>query len=132
MAAELARRSLGARSVESRRCPVLFEPRTAATLVGELAGALTGAAQYRRMSFLPDPIGRRVAASHLNLHEDPFEPLGLVSGGFDSEGRRIGACDPAGRRGRGAVPVQLFGAQAGSGFDRQCRWLLQSAPDQHR
>ncbi|MEJ8630425.1 metallopeptidase TldD-related protein [Sphingomonas sp. I4] len=38
------------------------------------------------MSFLPDPIGRRVAALHLSLHEDPFEPLGLASGGFDSEG----------------------------------------------
>ncbi|MDY0958859.1 metallopeptidase TldD-related protein [Sphingomonas sp. CFBP8993] len=86
LAAERARGSLGAKAVDSRRCPVLFEPRTAATLVGELAGALTGAAQYRRMSFLPDPIGRRVAAPHLSLHEDPFEPLGLASGGFDSEG----------------------------------------------
>lgn len=86
LAAERARRSLGAKAVDSRRCPVLFEPRTAATLVGELAGALSGAAQYRRMSFLPDPVGRRVAAAHLSLHEDPFEALGLASGGFDSEG----------------------------------------------
>ncbi|MFD1033504.1 TldD/PmbA family protein [Sphingomonas hankookensis] len=86
IAAERARRSLGAKAVDSRRCPVLFEPRTAATLVGELAGALTGAAQYRRMSFLPDPIGRQVAAAHLSLHEDPFEVLGLASGGLDSEG----------------------------------------------
>ncbi|WP_029011779.1 TldD/PmbA family protein [Niveispirillum irakense] len=86
IAAGRVHRSLGAKGVGSRRCPVLFEPRTAATLVGELAGALTGAAQYRRMSFLPDPVGRRVAALHLDLWEDPFEPLGLASGGFDSEG----------------------------------------------
>ncbi|MCT8001976.1 metallopeptidase TldD-related protein [Sphingomonas sanguinis] len=86
IAAGRARSALGARAIDSRRCAVLFEPRTAATLVGELAGALTGAAQYRRMSFLPDPIGRRVAAPHLSLREDPFEPLGLASGGFDSEG----------------------------------------------
>lgn len=85
-AADRVRRALGARAVGSRRCPVLFEPRTAATLVGELAGALTGVAQYRRMSFLPDPLGRGVAAAHLDLHEDPFEPLGLASGGFDGEG----------------------------------------------
>jgi len=85
-AADRARCALGARAVGSRRCPVLFEPRTASTLVGELAGALTGAAQYRRMSFMPDPLGRSVAAAHLDLHEDPFEPLGLTSGGFDSEG----------------------------------------------
>jgi len=85
-AADRARSALGARSLDSRRCPVLFEPRVAATLVGELAGALTGTAQHRRMSFLPDPVGRGVAAPHLDLHEDPFEPLGLASGGFDSEG----------------------------------------------
>jgi PmbA protein len=38
------------------------------------------------MTFLPDPLGRQVAAEHLILHEDPFEPFGLASGGFDSEG----------------------------------------------
>lgn len=85
-AADRACRSLGARSIGSRHCSVLFEPRTAASLVDSLAGALTGAAQYRRMSFLPDPLGRAVAAAHLELREDPFEPLGLASGGFDSEG----------------------------------------------
>lgn len=85
-AADRARSALGGRPIASRRCPVLFEARTAATLVGELAGALTGMAQYRGMTFLPDPLGRRVAASHLDLTEDPFEPMGLGSGGFDSEG----------------------------------------------
>jgi PmbA protein len=85
-AADRAGRSLGARSIGSRHCPVLFAPRTAASLVDSLAGALSGAAQYRRMSFLPEPLGRTVAAAHLDLREDPFEPLGLASGGFDSEG----------------------------------------------
>ncbi|MES1986094.1 MAG: metallopeptidase TldD-related protein [Pseudomonadota bacterium] len=85
-AADRARQALGGRTIGSRRCAVLFDPRTASTLVGELAGALTGHAQYRKMSFLPDPIGRSIAAPHLDLSEDPFEPLGLASGGFDSEG----------------------------------------------
>ncbi len=85
-AAAHARRALGARAVGSRRCAVLFDPRTAATLIDIVAGALNGASQYRRMSFLPDPVGRCVAAAHLDLREDPFEPLGLASGGFDSEG----------------------------------------------
>ena len=85
-AADRVRRGLGARAIGSRRCPVLFEPRLAAALVADLAGALTGAAQMRRMSYLLDPLGREAAASHLSLHEDPFEPLGLASGGFDSEG----------------------------------------------
>lgn len=85
-AADRARQALGARPIPSRRCPVLFAPRTAAILVSELAGALTGNAQYRKMSFLHDPIGRAVVAPHLDLSENPFEPLGLASGVFDSEG----------------------------------------------
>ncbi|WP_322963923.1 TldD/PmbA family protein [Sphingomonas fuzhouensis] len=85
-AADRARAGLGARAVPSRRGPVLFDPRTAMSLVSDLAGALTGMAQFRGMSFLRDPLGRSVAAAHLDLVEDPFEPLGLASGGFDSEG----------------------------------------------
>tara|TARA_A100001391_G_scaffold201546_1_gene188854 strand:- start:25969 stop:27321 length:1353 start_codon:yes stop_codon:yes gene_type:complete len=85
-AADRAGSALGARSIRSSRTPVLFDARTAASLAGELAGTLTGMAQYRKMSFLADPIGRAVCASHINLSEDPFEPLGLASGGFDSEG----------------------------------------------
>jgi PmbA protein len=75
-----------ARSVSSQRAAVLFDPRTASSLVGEWARALTGMAQYRRDTFLPDPLNRPIAASHLDLIEDPFEPYGLASGGFDSEG----------------------------------------------
>ncbi|MQP65082.1 hypothetical protein GE253_06945 [Niveispirillum sp. SYP-B3756] len=85
-AAERALSALGARTVKSGRYPVLFDARTAHSLVGELAGALTGMAQHRKMSFLANPLGRAVAAPHLDLIEDPFEPLGMASGGFDSEG----------------------------------------------
>jgi PmbA protein len=85
-AADRARAALGARAIASRRCPVLFVPRTAMSLVSDLAGALTGMAQFRGMTFLRAPLGQRVTASHLHLTEDPFEPLGLASGAFDSEG----------------------------------------------
>lgn len=85
-AANRALQALNARPVASQRCPVLFDPRTAAGLVAEFASALTGQAQYRKMSFLAEPLGRQIAASHLQLEEDPFEPLGLASAGFDSEG----------------------------------------------
>ncbi|QXT35637.1 hypothetical protein KV697_18330 [Sphingomonas sanguinis] len=85
-AADRARAGLGARAVTSRRCSVLFDPRTAVSLVSDLSGALTGMAQVRGMSFLREPLGQSVAAAHLDLIEDPFEPLGLASGGFDSEG----------------------------------------------
>jgi PmbA protein len=75
-----------ARSVPSQRSAVLFDPRTASSLVGEWARAMSGTAQYRRDTFLPDPVNRSIGAAHLDLIEDPFEPYGLASGGFDSEG----------------------------------------------
>lgn len=78
--------ALGGRSVPSHRGAVLLEPRVATVLIDEIVGALSGMAQFRKASFLVDPIGRLVAAAHLDLVEDPFEPLGLASGGFDSEG----------------------------------------------
>jgi PmbA protein len=81
-----ARSVLNARPAPIWRGPVMFEPRAAAGLVGELAGALGGMAQCRKMTFLPDPLGRQVAAEHVCLDEDPFEPFGLASGGFDSDG----------------------------------------------
>lgn len=76
----------GARAIDSRRCPILFEPRAAAMLVGDLVGALSGAPQYMKQSFFPDPIGKRLLADHLDLEEDPFEPFGLASAAFDGEG----------------------------------------------
>ncbi len=77
---------LGGRSIASRRVPVLFDARIAAVIVGDLVGALSGGSQYRRASFLPDAIGTRVAAPHIQLSEDPYEPYGMASGGFDGEG----------------------------------------------
>ncbi|TWB43945.1 TldD/PmbA family protein [Nitrospirillum pindoramense] len=77
---------LGARTVPSVTGPVLFSPRTAQALIEDLVGALMGAAQYRRASFLAGALGERVAADHLDLLEDPFEPWGLASGAYDGEG----------------------------------------------
>lgn len=77
---------LGARAVPGQKAPVLFEARVATALIGSLVDALSGNPQSRRATFLPDALGRAVAAPHLDLDEDPFEPFGLASGGFDREG----------------------------------------------
>lgn len=81
-----ARDQLGARSVSAQGAPVLFEARAASALIGDLVGALSGQPQHRGATFLPDALGKRVAADHLDLLEDPLEPFGLASGGFDGEG----------------------------------------------
>lgn len=86
IAAEKALGMLGAEGLATRRVPVLVDAPVASSLVRDMCGQLSGAAQFRRMTFLPDAVGRQLAASHLTLEEDPFEPYGLASGTFDSEG----------------------------------------------
>ncbi len=86
IAAEKALGMLGAEGLATRRAPVLVDAPVASSLVRDLCAQLTGAAQFRRMTFLPEAMGRPLTASHLTLHEDPFEPYGLASSTFDSEG----------------------------------------------
>lgn len=85
-AIERVLRQTGARGMTTRACPVLFDSTIAASLIDGLTGALTGRAQDQKATFLPDALGRRVLAPHLDLVEDPFEPYGLASGASDSEG----------------------------------------------
>lgn len=85
-AADRARSKLGAHDITTRRSTVLFDSTIAASLVSELCQALMGAAQFRRMTFLPDALGRTATAAHLHLVEDPFEPFGLASATHDGEG----------------------------------------------
>lgn len=89
LAARVAARAaarLGARTAPSMRGPVMFEARMAMEFLQDTIGALDGMAQWRGASFLPDAIGRRIAADHVQLVEDPFEDFALGSAPFDSEG----------------------------------------------
>ena len=86
IAAEKALRMLGAEGLTTRRVPVLVDAPVASSLVRDLCAQLSGTAQFQRLTFLPDAMGRPLAAAHLTLEEDPFEPFGLASAAFDSEG----------------------------------------------
>ncbi len=77
---------LGARSLSTRTCPVLFVPETARGLIGHFLSAISGGAQYRRASFLLDHAGKAVFPSGFALVERPHLPRGFGSSGFDAEG----------------------------------------------
>jgi PmbA protein len=85
-AAERALARLDARSLSTRKVPVLFESPLACGLIGHLVGAVSGTALYRRSSFLLDSLGQPVMAPHLDLIEDPHLPAEMGSAAFDSEG----------------------------------------------
>lgn len=86
-AAERAVRRLGARRVPTCEVPVIFEPRTARSLLGNLAGCLNGIAIYRNASFLAERLGEVVAAPSVSVVDDGRRPGGLGSRPFDAEGQ---------------------------------------------
>jgi PmbA protein len=74
------------RKVDTRKVPVVFDPRVAGGLIGHLAGAINGAAIARKTSFLKDKLGAQVFASGIRIVDDPLRRRGLRSRPFDAEG----------------------------------------------
>ncbi len=86
IAAERALRRLHARKVETTRVPVVFEPRTAGTLVGSIFEAVSGDAIYRKASFLAGKLGQRIASEQVTVVDDATIPGLFGSSPFDDEG----------------------------------------------
>ena len=59
-AGERAVKRLNPRKVETRRVPVVYDPRVAGSLVGHLASAINGSSIARKTSFLKDRMGERL------------------------------------------------------------------------
>jgi PmbA protein len=85
-AAARALRRLGAVKVDTQRVPVIFEPRTARTLLGNIFEAVDGRAIYRRASFLAGKLGEKIADERITLVDDGTIPGLFGSSPFDDEG----------------------------------------------
>ncbi len=86
VAADRVLRRLGARKVETQRVPVVFEPRTARTLLSNLFEAVHGESIYRHASFLAGKLGEQVAAETLTVIDDGTIPGLFGTTPFDDEG----------------------------------------------
>jgi PmbA protein len=86
VAAERTLRRLGARKVPTCEVPVVFDPETAAELMGTLFRALSGYSVFRNATFLKDRVGEEVASPLLTLVDDGRRHRGLGSRPFDGEG----------------------------------------------
>jgi PmbA protein len=86
LAGERALARLGARRLTTRKAPVAFAPDMARGLIGHFIGAIRGASQYRKASFLLDAAGSQVFPAFLQMHERPHLPKALASSPFDQEG----------------------------------------------
>ncbi|MBI1789061.1 MAG: TldD/PmbA family protein [Acidobacteria bacterium] len=86
IAARRALRRLGARKVDTQKAPVVFEPRAARDLLGDLFEAVHGEAIYRQASFLAGKLGQRVASEKLTIIDDGTIPSLFGTSPFDDEG----------------------------------------------
>ncbi|MGI8989761.1 MAG: TldD/PmbA family protein [Bryobacteraceae bacterium] len=86
IAAERTLRRLGAVKVETQRVPVIFEPRTARSLLENLFEAIEGRSIYRQSSFLAGKLGEKVAAESVTVIDDGTMRGLFGTSPFDDEG----------------------------------------------
>jgi len=85
-AAEKTIKRLGARSLTTRQCPVLYSADVASSLIGSLIGAISGGSIYRKSSFLLDAVDTQILPSFIHIHEQPHLKMALGSSLYDAEG----------------------------------------------
>lgn len=85
-AAERTILRLGARSLTTRQCPVLYSAEVASGLFGSLVGAISGSNLYRKSSFLLDALDKQVFPAFVDIDEYPYLTSALGSAVYDSEG----------------------------------------------
>lgn len=74
------------RKAKSQAVPVVFDPRESAGLIGHLAGAISGGAIARGVSFLKECMGTEIFSPAITIIDDPHRLRGLRSKPFDGEG----------------------------------------------
>jgi PmbA protein len=85
-AGERAVSRLGSRKLTTRRAPIAYSPDMARGLFRHFIGAIRGASQYRKASFLLNAAGEEIFPAFLQMYERPHILKGLASAPFDGEG----------------------------------------------
>jgi PmbA protein len=88
---EAARRTLaklGSRKLDTQEVPVIFDPDAGRSLLGLLAGCVTGGSVWRKSSYLAERLGTRIASDLVTVVDDPLIPRAPGSQTYDGEGLR--------------------------------------------
>ncbi|MGB2694618.1 MAG: TldD/PmbA family protein [Dehalococcoidia bacterium] len=85
-AAARAVAKLGARKVETKAMPVVWEAPMSRALLQLIGQAVSGELLYRRSTFLAEREGEQVASPLVTITDDPLLPGRLGSRPFDAEG----------------------------------------------
>ncbi|MDQ6951280.1 MAG: TldD/PmbA family protein [Mariprofundales bacterium] len=87
-AAQRVVRRLNPGTMASGKTTVVFEPRTATSLLGHLTSAINGRAVLQQRSFLTDALGQSLFPNSVCIDDIPNHPQGLGNRLFDGEGTR--------------------------------------------
>ncbi len=85
-AAERTVNRLGARSLSTRKCPVMFAADVSGGLIGHFISAIRGGNLYRKSTFLLDSLGSQVFPDFIDIYEQPLLSQAMGSASYDSEG----------------------------------------------
>jgi PmbA protein len=86
---EAARRTLaklGSRKLETQEVAVVFDPDAGRSILGLLAGCVTGGSVWRKSSYLAERQGDRIASELVSVVDDPLIRRAPGSRPFDGEG----------------------------------------------
>jgi len=86
LSAEKAISRLGAKSISTRKCPVILTPELSVGLFSSFLSAINGNNIYKKNSFLIDHLGEKIFSEHISIEEIPNLNEGLGTRPFDSEG----------------------------------------------
>ena len=85
-AARRTLRKLGAKSVATCEVPVVFDPDSARSILGMMAGCVMGSSIWRKSSYLLGREGTEVASSLVTIVDDPLIKRAPGSRPYDGEG----------------------------------------------
>ena len=85
-AAILARQKLGAKSLKTQKCTVVFIAKLAKGLFATLLAALNGSRQYKKHTFLLNSVGQLVLPKSISVLEKPFAKKTIGAQAFDDDG----------------------------------------------
>lgn len=91
IAEEAAKRAvdrLNPGSMDGGMTTVIFEPRTATSLLGHLVGAINGRAIVQQRSFLTDALDSKIFPDFVTIEDNPDHINGMGNRLFDGEGNR--------------------------------------------
>jgi len=85
-AAQRAVEMLGAKPVETKKVPVVFDRYAAPAFWMGVLSALNGDAAFRKTTFMSDMLKKTIASPLITIHDDPIQPRFVASVPFDGEG----------------------------------------------